>query len=62
MTYTTYRAAGWIADNNQSDVRLTREEHKDLPDEELLAIAKTEAESVGLNLEGGEIQIGEWTE
>ena len=62
MNSKTYRAAGWVADDKQSDVRLTREEHKNLADEQLITIAMKEAELVGITLEGGEILIGDWTE
>jgi len=58
----TYRAAGWISADKQASVRLTTEDQAALPDAELLAAAKAEAESVGLELEGGEIVITTWTE
>jgi len=62
MTRKTYRAAGWVADDKQSDVRLTSESQKDLSDDDLIAAAEKEAEAVGIDLEGSEILIGDWTE
>jgi len=62
MTRLSYRAAGWISDDCQAEVRLTTEGQKDLSDAELLAAAEREAASMGLDMTGGGIVICEWTE
>lgn len=58
----TYRAACWTSDDCQAEVRLTSEEHAALPDAELLAVAQACAEEIGLDLDGGDIVIGDFTE
>lgn len=62
MANNTYRAAGWVADDRSGEVRLTGEHQKNLSDEELFAEARAEAEREGLDLSGGEIVIGDWTD
>lgn len=57
----TYRAAYWT-DGKGAEVVLTGPEHAHLSDEELIAEARKEAESAGLDLSYGEIVVGEWTE
>lgn len=58
----TYRAAYWISEDKQSSVVLTTEDQAELPEAELLAAAQAEADSVGLEIGGGEIAIGDWAE
>lgn len=59
---TEYRAAYWISDNRQGEIRLTGPEHADLPEKELVAEAKAEADYANLDLSGGEIVVGMWRE
>ena len=53
-----YRAAVWVSDDQQAEVRLTGEDQANLTDAELLSAAKAEAALIDLNLAGGEIRIG----
>ena len=56
----TYRAAYWT--DGQSDVRLTSESQKELPDDELLHAALMEARFMELMIDSGKLVIGEYTE
>jgi hypothetical protein len=56
----TYRACYWVANDRQSDVVLTCEAQANLPDEDLLAIARRNAHEIGLDLSTGELKVGEW--
>lgn len=58
----TYRACYWLSDDRQSDVVLTREKHSDRSDAMLVALALIESVKAGLDLSGGTLEIGEWTE
>ncbi len=58
----TYRAAYWVAEDCSSDVCLTLREDAHLPDAELMEKAMAMAESIGLEVGGGEILIGDYTE
>lgn len=62
MTTITYRAAYWLSDDKQADVRLTTEDQQHLSEHKLIEAAKAEAEKIGLDLAGGEIVVGQWTE
>lgn len=44
---TTFRAAFWTSTDGQSEILLTSEEQASLSDEDLMAAAKTEMDSVG---------------
>ncbi len=60
---TTYRAAYWISDDRQGEIVLTTAEQASLPDDDLLASARAEAQAhAPWALESGEIRIGDWTE
>ncbi len=58
---TTYRACYWT-DDRGAEVRLTGPEHAHLPDDELEASARAEAEHAGLDLSYGRLVIGDWTD
>lgn len=58
----TYRAAYWISEDRQATVRLTTKEQATMPDENLMTDAQDEAESIGLEIGDGSIEIGDWTE
>lgn len=55
----TYRAAYWV-DDQGGELVLTLPEHAQLPDDELLAEARAEAERAGVDLSYGRIEIGDW--
>ena len=57
---TTYRACYWTDD--LVEVRLTGPEHAHLPDDELEAAARAEAEHVGLDLSSGRLAVADWTD
>ncbi len=57
-----YRAAYWISDDRQGEVRLTGPEHCDLSDAYLMTEARAEIARAGIKAVGGEIQIGSWVE
>jgi len=59
---TTYKAAIWRSDDGQGSVVLTLPEESGKNDEELLRLAHEEAEKERLDLDGGEIVIGDWTD
>jgi len=59
---TTYRAAYWISDDGQAEVRLTGEADAHLDDDALLAKARDEAIREDVSLETGRLVVGEWTE
>lgn len=56
----TYRAAYWT--DGQGELVLTAPEHASLSDEALLSEARAEAERAGVDLSGGRIEIGDWTD
>lgn len=56
-----YRACYWT-DGEGGEVRLTGPEHAHLPDDELEAVARAEAEKVDLDLSYGRLVIGDWTD
>ncbi|CAK1277419.1 Uncharacterised protein [Burkholderia pseudomallei] len=60
----TYRAAYLKSDptSNGVGVRLTGPEHSDLPDAELLALARAELAKIGESRADADIEIGDWTE
>ena len=58
----TFRAAVWVAANCFSDLRLTSEDQAHLSDEELMAAALEEAKNNDVDLNKGQIHIGDWTE
>lgn len=60
-TSTTYRAAYWVSDDGQADVRLTGPDQATLSDAELIAAAEAELTAQGGDVSGGEIVIGEYT-
>jgi hypothetical protein len=63
MSYETeYRAAYWISDDRQGEVRLTGPEHRHLSDADLVAEAKAEIARAGVQAVGGAIKIGSWVE
>lgn len=63
MSYETgYRAAYWISDDRQGEVRLTGPEHRHLSDAHLLAEATAEITRASMQIAGGEIAIGDWVE
>jgi hypothetical protein len=63
MSYETeYRAAYWISDDRQGEVRLTGPEHCHLSDAYMVAEAKAEIVRAGIQAVGGEIKIGSWVE
>jgi hypothetical protein len=51
-----------VADDKQADMALTCEAQSQMMDEELLEIARRNAQEVGMDLSDGELKIGEWTE
>jgi hypothetical protein len=59
---TTYRAAYWTSADKQASVRLTCEEDAQLPDNELILVARRCASENSVDLNEGEIEIGDWTE
>lgn len=58
---TTYRACYWT-DGQVAEVRLTGPENAHLPDDRLEAVARAEAEGMGLDLSYGRLVIGDWTD
>jgi len=59
---TEYRAAYWISDDRQGEVRLTGPEHCGLSDAHLVSEAKAEIARAGMQAVGGAIRIGSWVE
>lgn len=58
---TTFRACYFVAADGQSDVLLTTEEQSHLSDAELIAAAAVEAQGAGLDLDSGELHVGDYT-
>jgi hypothetical protein len=54
---TPYRAAYWISPDRQSTARLTGPNHADLPNYELLVLARAEARANEMDLDGAHIII-----
>lgn len=59
---TTYRSAYWVADDCSGDVRLTTEDEAGLSDEALMAAAQVYIDESGLDVMGGHIVLGDYTE
>lgn len=57
---TEYRAAYWISEDRQSEVRLTGPEQRHLSDADLIAEARAEMARAGIQAVGGAIKIGSW--
>lgn len=57
-----YRAAYWLSDDGQAEVRLTSPDDAGLADEDLLAEARAEAARTGTDLATGSLVVGDWTE
>lgn len=57
---TTYRACYWT--DGRGEIRLTGPEHAFLPDADLEAVARAEAEQANLDLSYGRLVIGDWTD
>lgn len=56
-----YRAVVWMRDDGQAELRLTHPGQAHLPDDELLAAARTTAAETGLDPTGGSYVICAWT-
>ncbi len=57
-----YRAGYWASHATGVEEVLTTPKEAKLPDDELLAVARAEAERRKLDLKAGEIRIGTWTD
>jgi hypothetical protein len=58
----TYRAVYWLSSDKQSEIVLTTPGESSLPEEDLLAVARKEAGNIGLDISGGSLVVGDWTE
>ena len=55
-----YRAAYWVSHATRVEEVLTTPKEANLPDDELLSVARAEAKRRHLDLKAGEIRIGMW--
>ena len=62
MTTTTYRACYYLSADRQGEIVLTDRSQSHLDDDALIEAARSEMESVGLDLDGGSLVVGDWRE
>lgn len=55
-----YRAAYWVSQTTRVEEVLTTPKEAALPDDELLAVARAEAQRRRIDLKVGQIRIGMW--
>lgn len=62
MTTTTYRACYLLSADRQGEIVLTNRAQSHLDDDALMQAARSEMESIGMDLDGGSLVIGDWRE